>query len=110
MIIWDFTCSDTLCQGHILFASLEAGKAAEKAESRKHITYQELKTTYTFVPIALETLGAWGKEGLKFVKDLGSRIAEVTGEKRSTNYLFQTIGIANQRGNAISISANCPKC
>ena len=61
-----------------------------------------------FVPIALETLGSWGKEGLSFLKNLGSRIAEETGEKRSTNYIFQSLGIANQRGNANSISGTVP--
>ena len=68
----------------------------------------ELKAQYHFVPIALETLGTWGKEGLKFVKEVGARIAEQTGEKRATNYLIQTIGMANQRGNAVSILGTVP--
>ena len=42
------------------------------------------------------------------MKDVGSRIAEQTGEKRSTSYLFQSIGMANQRGNAISIAGTVP--
>ena len=55
----------------------------------------------------METLRAWGKEGLRFKKELGSGISESSGEKRS-NYLFQSIGIAKQRGNTISISGNVP--
>ena len=42
------------------------------------------------------------------MKDLGSRIADISGEKRSTTYLFQSIGIAAQRGNAASIAGTVP--
>ena len=45
---------------------------------------------------------------IPYKKDLGSRIAELSGEKRSTNFLFQAIGMANQRGNAISIAGTVP--
>ena len=60
------------------------------------------------MPVANETLGSWAPLGLKFIKDIGSRIAEMTGEKRSTSYLFQSIGIATQRGNASSIAGTVP--
>ena len=60
------------------------------------------------MPVANETLGSWAPLGLKFIKDIGSRIAETTGEKRSTSYLFQSIGIATQRGNASSIAGTVP--
>ena len=56
------------------------------------------------MPIAVETLGSWADMGLKFMKDLGARIEEQTGEKRSTNFLFQSIGIAIQSGNAASVT------
>ena len=107
-MIWDFTCSSTLAPSHVASTSLGAGKSAEQAATKKHTIYQELKTQYHFVPVALETFGSWGKEGLKFIKDLGSRIGELSGEKRSTNFLFQAISMANQRGNAISIAGTVP--
>ena len=56
----------------------------------------------------METLGSWGKLGLKFVKDIGQRIQDNTGEKRSTTFLLQSIGIATQRGNAASIRGTIP--
>ena len=37
----------------------------------------------------METLGSWGTQGLNFIKDIGSRIAEATGEKRSNYFIFQ---------------------
>ena len=58
--------------------------------------------------MAVETLGSWGQEALKFIKEVGSRIAQLTGEKKSTYYLFQSLGMANQRGNAISITGTVP--
>ena len=56
-------------------------------------------TTVLFIPVAVETLGSWGQEALKFIKEVGSRIAQLTGEKKSTYYLFQSLEMANQRGN-----------
>ena len=60
------------------------------------------------MPIAAETYGAWGPQGRKIVKEIGKRIQEVTGEKRSTFYLFQSISIAIQRGNAACIIGTAP--
>ena len=35
--------------------------------------------------------------------NIGRRIADHTGDRRSTSFLFQALGVANQRGNAASI-------
>ena len=48
------------------------------------------------VPVAIETLGSYGPHALDFIKDIGRRIKESTGEKRATSYLMQAIGIAIQ--------------
>ena len=52
------------------------------------------------MPVAIEMLGSYGPYALNFIKDIGRRIKESTGEKRATSYLMQTIGIAIQRGNS----------
>ena len=52
------------------------------------------------MPVSMETLGSWAPMGLKFVKDIGARITDAHGDKRSTSFLFQAIGIATQRGNS----------
>ena len=70
--------------------------------------YEELSQNYTVMPVAVETMGSWGQMGLKFIKELGSKIAGVTGEERSTSFLFQSLGMAIQRGNAASISGTIP--
>ena len=55
------------------------------------------------MPIAVETFGGWGPEGASVIKTLGKKIQEKTGEKRSTFFLFQSISLAVQRGNATSV-------
>ena len=70
--------------------------------------YQDLQTSYYVVPIAMETMGSWGKASLKFLKSLGSKVAEETGENQASSYLFQSIGIATMRGNAMSVSGTVP--
>ena len=59
--------------------------------------------SYTFVLVGTET------SGLKFVKEIGQRIEEHTaGEKQLTTHLFQSISMAIQRGNSISIRGTVP--
>ena len=56
------------------------------------------------MPISVETFGTRGEIGLKFVKEVGSLIADKTHEKRSTTFLFQALSIALQRGNYLAIT------
>ena len=107
-LVWDFTCRDTLAPSHIAGTSREIAKAAKEAETAKSTLYNDLVSQYDMVPVAVETLGSWGPSGLKFIKDIGSRIAAVTGEKRSKFFLFQAISMAIQRGNVISVLGTTP--
>ena len=56
----------------------------------------------------METYGAWGPQGLKLIKDIGRKIRDVTGEKRSTFFLSQSISIAIQKGNAACLMGTVP--
>ena len=40
---------------------------------------------------------------MKFIKEIGKKIEENTGEKHATAYLIQSISMSIQRGNAASI-------
>ena len=102
-MVWDFTCIDTLASSHVKETCKQAGTAAEKAEKLKLAKYKNLQKDYYLVPIAVETFGAWGLEGATLVKNLGKLIQDKTGEKRSTFFLFQSISIGIQRGNATSV-------
>ena len=100
---WDYTCVDSLCDSYVLDSAQEAGKAAKIAETKKKNKYKDLEANYWFTPIAVETFGSWGPESLKFVKEIGKKIQEATGEKRATSYLLQSLSMTIQRGNAASI-------
>ena len=103
-LAWDYTCPDTLARSHIKkFTSTQAGKAVARAEEEKLKKYRHLNNDYYVVPIGIETLGSFGPHALDFTKDIGHRIAESTGEKKSTSYPKQTIGMAIQRGNSSCI-------
>ena len=48
-------------------------------------------------------MGSWAPDGLKFMKDLGSRVSEATEEKLAKSFLFQSISMNLQRGNALCV-------
>ena len=95
-LISDFTCADTLCNSYVKKASKEACSAAEDREKKKNEKYENLSNYYHFVPVGVETYGAFGSEGLKLLKKIGAKIREATGEKRSTFFLLQSISMAIQ--------------
>ena len=108
-LVWEYTCADTLAWSHVPSSSKDAGKAAKEPEKKKLAKYDYLTRNYTFMPIACETMGSWGSIALKFIKELGGRIAEKSGEPRSTSFLFQTLSIVIQRGNAASVISSLPQ-
>ena len=67
----------------------------------------EIAITHAFVPLAFETLGAWGVQCQRFVSELGRSITIITGDTRETSYLWQRLSIAVQRGNAIACRGPC---
>ena len=85
-----------------------AGSAALLAENAKTLKYVQLLAVHDFVPIAIETIGTWGSQGYEFLTTLGKRVAEATGEPRSTAFLRQRLALAVQRGNAISVMGTLP--
>jgi hypothetical protein len=107
-LIWDFTSSCTFAPSYVRGCASSPGHAALLAEARKHGVYQDLESRFLFVPVAVETSGVWGREGLELMKTIGQRISAVTGERRASGYLLQRISIAIQRGNAACILGTLP--
>jgi hypothetical protein len=107
-LAWDATSPDTLAASHISATSVQAGAAAEHAALAKVQKYSELRNTHHFVPVAVETLGAWNTEGRLFISDLGRRISVVSGDVRESIFLFQRMSVAVQRGNAASVLGSLP--
>ena len=100
--------SFTLAPSHLPSSATQAGSAAARAEAAKTLKYSGLTTTHAFVPLAFETLGAWGAEAAAFVAELGRRKAAVTGDPRETAFLRQRLSVAIQRGNAIACRGSIP--
>ena len=102
-LVWDATCPDTLAVSYRSQATSSAGAVADLAEGRKAEKYSSLGVGYSFTPVAIETLGAMGKKSLAFLKDLGHRVRQRTGEVKAKAYLIQRLSVAVQRGNAASV-------
>jgi hypothetical protein len=107
-LVWDFTCVNTLAASHVDVAATGAGAAAAKAEQAKIVKYVRLANSFEVSPVAVEAYGAWGPQGLDLIREIGRRVAEVTGEPRSTGYLVQAISMAVQRGNAAMVIESIP--
>ena len=106
---WDFTSPDTLAASHLSQTSTQAGSAAERAGRLKEQKYSSLLTSHVFIPVAVETLGAWNDEGERLIRELGRRLTAVTGDPREASFLFQRISVAAQRGNAAAVLGSLPK-
>ena len=100
--MWDATCPDTFAPSYSSNATSEAGFVAASAEERE-AKYSSLGALHCFTPVAIETSGVFGPKSLLFVHELGRRIARVTGEVKSTNYLVQRLSVAVQRGNSAAV-------
>ena len=102
-LIWDATCSDTFAKSYLTISSGEARAVADLAETRKTALYNHLQTTHIFAPVSVETIGVFRQETLHFLKEIGQRLRNRTGDALSYRYLLQRLSIAIQRGNAASI-------
>ena len=65
--------------------------------------YAHLSRAYLFTPVANETTGVFGLHTAAFLRELGRRIHQETGEARSLVFLLQQLSVAVQRGNAASL-------
>jgi hypothetical protein len=107
-MVWDVTCPDTLAPSHLNRAVTGPAAVASFAEVNKRLKYEEISRTHVFIPIAVESMGAVGEDGLTFLKELGTRIMTVTKEPRSFEFLMQRVSVAIQRGNAACIFGTLP--
>ena len=67
---WDVTVTDTLAQSYLPATSGLSGAATEAVAERKTAMYGQ--QSYTFISVAVETLGPINNAGLEFPSDLGS--------------------------------------
>eukprot|EP00731_Ephydatia_muelleri_P000760 Em0001g760a len=103
LLVWDATCPDTFAPSYSTIAAHQVGAVTQQAEDRKMQKYKHLDSCYFFTPVAIETSGVFGPKIKEFLKELGFRLRQVSGEANSFAYLTQRLSVAIQRGNAASV-------
>lgn len=103
LLVWDATCSDTFAPSYLPSATSEAGAVAALAEDRKKDKYSNLDSSHIFTPVAVETLGVFGPLTYSFLRELGRRIYQSSGEENAFPYLIQRLSVAIQRGNSAAV-------
>jgi len=59
-----------------------------------------MPSAYTFLPIAMETLGSMNDSAAyHFFKDLGRKMSEMSGDSREGSFMFQRLSVTIQRSN-----------
>ena len=66
------------------------------------VKYTDIANTHMFIQVVIETRGPWNVEATELIQEIGRRITLVTGKPRETEYLFQRISIAIQKGNHLA--------
>ena len=65
---------------HLAESAVRAGSAKAEVTVAKTAKYAQIAITHAFVPLAFESLGAWGVHCQQFVSELGRRITIITGD------------------------------
>ena len=60
-----------------------------------------LAGTHIFQPLAFESHGPQNASVISFIRDLGHRISQRSGDARETQFLFQRLSVILQRFNAV---------
>ena len=59
-LVWDVTCPDNYAPSHCMVEAQGPGAGAQQAEQLKCSKYTHLECKYDFIPVAIETSGAFG--------------------------------------------------
>ena len=73
------------------------------AEARKKEKYIAISRSHQFIPVAIETSGAFGQDARGLIADIAHRIRSVSHEPKAHAYLVQRISVAIQQGNAAAV-------
>ena len=103
LLVWDVTCPDMYAPSYVAGATSEAGAVAVLAETKKKSKYSFLDSGHSFLPVVCESSGVIGPLALAFLRELGSRLSQISGEPKSHQYLLQRVSVAVQRGNTASV-------
>ena len=86
--------------------------AAEEAHKRKLLRYYDncKSAGVEFIPLALESFGAWHPKALNLIKLLSRQLARQLGQEEGqiTQHCLQKLGIVLQRGNVAHFTTRIP--
>ena len=106
--MWDATVPDALAPSYSQTVISGPRAVAAQAELKKLSKYSSLLPSVCFVPVAIESLGTFSPRTVFFLHDLGRRITLYSGDRSASEYLFQHLSVAIQRGNLLMIRASLP--
>ena len=108
----DVTVINPLQDSQVRGAATTPGHAFNEAHKRKLDKSWEPchRQGITFLPLAVESLGAWHPSAVAEVKRLGSALARHTGEEESSTIcrLFQKLSVCLVRGSAALFNNRSP--
>ena len=108
----DVTVINPLQEAQVQGAATSPGHALEAAQKRKLDKSWEAchRQGIKFIPIAVESLGAWHKSAIVQIGKLGSALARQNGEEEGTTILrlFQQLSVALMRGNCALLNNSSP--
>ena len=102
-MIWDVTVTSSVSPTNRARSSVVTGKAAMIAEAFKLNRYQVFEGRYCIQPISFESHGCPGPLTEDFLREVGIRLRECTGDPRSGQFFEERISLEIQRGNAKAI-------
>ena len=103
-MVWDDTVVDSLAPSYVDRGATQPGHAAMTAEQTKIRKYAGLPETYTFAPLAFETLGGPGPLTACLLEGVCQRLVRATGDPRAGTFLRQRLSLDIQRGNAVAVT------
>lgn len=104
-LCWDATCVNTYTEAGVYKSAVVPSSVAAEAENLKRHKYQSLTDRFLFEPLAIETSGVFGPSSCNFIREIGARLRQSTGDPREGFWFRQRLAMAVQRGNAWSIIA-----
>eukprot|EP00731_Ephydatia_muelleri_P023348 Em0015g931a len=106
---FDLSVTSPLNPTTLLEASVTTGVAALTTELRKHSSNDTKckELDWVYVPLVVESYGAWGKEALESISQLASRLATCSSKAKSVvlTELYGRLNLHLVRANAIAILA-----
>jgi len=103
---WDVTVATTLADSYLSASSVTAAAEPKAAASRKEAKYADLLVSFSFQPIAVETLGPINDSAIDFLRELGRMISAKVQDERHIAFLFQRLSVTVQRFNSIVLHDN----